>query len=117
MTASTQSGKEGLALFGTRKQTVLLLLLAMLEESYPRELARLTGTSMPAVTNLIDKLENQGVLATRLIGKERRVALNRRYFAYGALRELLIKLAEADPAVQKLAASIRRRPRRKGKPL
>src|SRR5688500_1829269 len=117
MTDSTQIEKDGLALFGTRKQTELLLLLALLEESYPRELARLTGTSMPAVTNLIDKHEAQGVLATRLIGKERRVALNRRYFAYGALRELLIQLAEADPSISKLAASLRLRPRRKGKPL
>lgn len=117
MTTPARIGKDGLSLFGTRKQTVLLLLLALLEESYPRELARLTGTSMPAVTNLIDKLEAQGVLASRLIGKERRVALNRRYFAFGALRELLIQLAEADPGISQLAASLRRRPRRKDKPL
>lgn len=117
MTRSNQAPEDGLALFGTRRQTALLLLLALLEESYPRELARLSGTSMPAVINLIDKLEIQGVLATRQIGKERRVALNRRYFAYSALRDLLVRLAEADNTIQKLAASVRRRPRRKGKPL
>jgi DNA-binding transcriptional ArsR family regulator len=106
-----------LSLFGTRRQTVVLLLLALLEESYPRELSRLTGVSLPAVQRLIEKLEIQGVLATRLIGKERRVSLNPRFFGMKQLRDLLLRLAEAEPEIQNIASSVRRRPRRKGKAL
>lgn len=109
-------GESRLALFGTRKQTLLLMLLALLEESYLRELARLARMSPSEVSRVVENLELQGVLATRLIGKERRVSLNPRFFAVKPLRELLLKMADVEPAVQDAVLSIRRRPRRKGKP-
>ena len=104
-------------MFGTRKQTQLLLLLYLLKESYPRELARLLAISVSTVQNTLDALENDGTVATRRIGVERRVQLNPRFFAFRELESLLKKLSEAEPELQKAAESVRRRPRRRGKNL
>lgn len=106
-----------LGLFGSRRQTAVLLLMSILEESFPRELARLSGVSLSAVQKQIDELELQGVVATRLIGNQRRTTLNPRWFAYKPLKDLLARLAEAEPELQDIASHVRRRPRRKGKPL
>ncbi len=104
-------------LFGTKKQTELLILLCLLEETYAREMSALTGTSLISVQNYFEKLERLGIVATRIIGKERRITLNPRYFALKELKVLLAKLQEASPRIEELAASIRRRPRAKGKSL
>ena len=94
-----------------------MVLLALLDESYPRELARLIGASLSSVQLAVERLESEGVLATRLIGTSRRVSLNPRYFAVKQLRELLMRLADGFPEFKESAATIRRRPRRAGKPL
>lgn len=104
-------------LFGTRKQTEVLILLGILEESYPRELARLAQADLKSVQNYVDKLEISGVLATRLMGRERRVEFNPRFIARTELRALLDRLADAEPQLREAAASLRRRPRRRGKEL
>lgn len=106
-----------IGLFGSRRQTVVLLLLSMLEESYPRELSRLSLVSLSSVQKQLEDLELQGVIATRLIGNQRRTSLNPRWFAYKPLKELLARLAEAESELQDIASHVRRRPRRKGKPL
>jgi predicted transcriptional regulator len=103
------------SVFGTRKQTQLLLLLYLLKESFPRELSRLLGLSVSTVQNTLDGLERDGTVATRKIGVERRVQLNPRFFAFRELESLLAKLSEAEPELQKTAESVRRRPRRRGK--
>lgn len=106
-----------LSVFGTRKQTQLLLLLYLLKESFPRELARLLSMSVSTVQNTLDGLERDGTVATRKLGVERRVQLNPRFFAFRELESLLQKLSEAEPELQKVAESVRRRPRRRGKDL
>ncbi len=62
-------------------------------------------------------LDREGILATRLSGSSRRVSLDPRYFAYKDLRSLLLRLAEAEPALGTAAARRRSRPRRAGKPI
>lgn len=106
-----------IGLFGTKKQTDLLLTLFILEESYARELAQVTATPLFSVQRYFEKLERLGIVATRLIGKERRITLSPRYFALKELKAFLSKLLEANPQIEELAASIRRRPRAKGKAL
>lgn len=103
--------------FGSPPRTDLLILVGLLEESYPRELARLTGINLSSVQNIVDSLDREGVIATRLIGKERRVTLNPRYYAVKELRRYLLRLAAGRPDLERIAASVRRRPRRAGKPL
>lgn len=110
--------KEGQAgLFGTRKQTELLVLLQLLGESITRELARLLNISPSNAQAILDKFERLGIVATRKLGIERRAQINPRFFARKELASLLSRMAEADPELQRIAESVRRRPRRRDKPL
>ena len=95
----------------------MLVLLALLGESYPTELARLLDAPLFSVQTIVAALDREGVLATRPLGAVRRVSLDPRYFAYRDLRALLLRLAEAEPELQSAAASRRSRPRRPGKPI
>ncbi len=107
----------GNKLLGSRRRTEVLVLIALLEESYPTELARLLGARLYSVQKVVDALEREGVLATRRMGNQRWVSINPRFFAGKELRALLLRLAETEPVLTEAAASVRRRPRRKGKPL
>jgi DNA-binding MarR family transcriptional regulator len=109
--------KREFSAFGTRNQTQLLILLYLLSESFPRELARLLNVSLSAVQNTLDGLEKDGIIATRKLGVERRVQLNPAFFAVKELKALLERLAQAEPELQEAAASVRKRPRRRNKPL
>jgi len=102
-------------LFGSERRTEILLLIALLEETYPGELTRLLDAKSAAVRYVIDGLEDQGIIASRQLGRTRRIALDPRYYAAKELRALLIKQAEADPRLRALAGKRRARPRRKGK--
>lgn len=104
-----------LGLFGTALRTRLLMLLVLLEESYATELARLAGVRLSAVQKHLEDFEDDGIVASRVIGRERRVAFNPRFFAKNELAALLVKLAEQDEDVLAAVRTLRRRPRRKGK--
>lgn len=104
-------------IFGSRRRTEVLILVALLEESYPTELARLLKAPLYSVQKVVDALDREGILATRLIGRERRVSINPSYFAGKELLAFLLRLGEAEPELNDAAATVRRRPRRKGKPL
>ncbi len=106
-----------LKLFGSPSRTRLLTLAALLEDTYPRELARLSGVPLVSVQRIVNGLEREGVLATRVVGTTRRVSLNPRFYAADELRALLLKYAKRDPELGRHAASLRRRPRRAGKAL
>lgn len=102
-------------LFGSRRKTEVLILTALLEETYPTELARLLDARQYSIQRVVDALEEEGVLATRRIGKERRVSLNPRYFAHAELRALLLRMAVGETELKEAASRVRRRPRRRGK--
>lgn len=104
-------------LFGSPRRTQILAMLALLGESYPAELVRLLGATKASILQILDGLESEGVVASRLLGRTRRVTLDPRYFAAKELRALLEKLASGSRELQDLAAQRRARPRRKGKPL
>jgi sugar-specific transcriptional regulator TrmB len=103
-------------LFGSPPRTAVLMLLALLQESFPSELARLLGLPRYSVQNILDGLEREGVIASTSFGRTRRVRFNPRYVAAEELRALLWKLAKEDVNIQKAAAQRRGRPRRPGKP-
>ncbi len=107
--------RRELKLLGSPRRTQVLVLLALLGESYPSELARLLDAQKAAILYILDGLEAEGVLASRPLGRTRRLELDPRYFAAKELRALLLKLAEADDHLQAAAAGRRARPRRKGK--
>ncbi|HET9368597.1 MAG TPA: winged helix-turn-helix domain-containing protein [Vicinamibacterales bacterium] len=102
--------------FGGQTRTRVLLALRLLEESYPRELARVLGVSLNGVQSAISGLERDGLVASRAAGRTRLVRLNPRYFARQELQQYLLKLAAPDRDLQARTATLRRRPRRTGKP-
>lgn len=104
------------ALFGTKMRTALLMLVAVLEETYPAELARYLGATIPSVQRTLDKVEVEGLIATRPL-VVRTVSLNPLYPAAKELRALLLRLAQGYPQYQQLKESRRLRPRRRKKPL
>lgn len=98
-------------LFGSRRRTEVLILLALLESSYPSELTRLLDAPLYSVQTILQNLEGQGCVASRQQGRMRIVSLDPRYFAFKELRSLLLRLAEAEPSLQAAAAQRRSRPR------
>jgi DNA-binding transcriptional ArsR family regulator len=103
--------------FGGQARTRVLLALRLLEESYPRELARLLDLPLSGVQGALRGLERDGLVAGRLTGRTRLVRLNPRYFAREELQRYLLALAGADLELHDRVTALRRRPRASGKPL
>ena len=103
--------------FGGQARTRVLLALRLLDESYPRELARVLGLPLSGVQMALRGLERDGLVAGRLAGRTRLVRLNPRYFAREELQRFLLKLAGAEAELQNRVAALRRRPRAGGKPI
>ena len=103
--------------FGTYSRTAVLITLALLGESYPRELARILQVSLSAVQKAIVTLERDGIIAGRSMGRTRIYRLDPRYFAPEDLRQYLLRLAGSDMELKGRIAQLRRRPRRTSKPL
>jgi DNA-binding transcriptional ArsR family regulator len=103
--------------FGGQARTLVLLALGLLEESFPRELARLLEVRLNGVQQALRGLERDGLVAARAAGRTRLYRLNPRYFAREELREYLKRLAGAEPDLVERTAGLRKRPRRVGKPL
>jgi hypothetical protein len=104
-------------LFGSPSRTKVLTLVALLEDTYPRELARLSDAPLASVQRMVNDLEREGVVATRIVGANRQVSLNPRFYGANELRSLLLKYAKRDPGLESKVAKLRRRPRRAGKAL
>jgi hypothetical protein len=104
-------------LFGSARRTEVLMGIALLEETYARELARVLAAPLLSVQRIVEALDREGAVATRLVGQQRRVTLNPKYFARKELAALLRRLALGDQRLLDAVGSMRRRPRRKGKPL
>ena len=100
------------ALFGSKMRTALLMLVAVLEETYPAELSRYLDTSISSVQRTLDKIEDEGLVATRPL-VVRTVTLNPLYPAVKELRALLLRLADGYPAYRRIKESRRLRPRRR----
>lgn len=95
----------------------MLLALVLLEESFPRELARLLEVSLNGVQQALRRLEVDGLVAARAAGRTRLYRLNPRYFAARELGQYLKRLANVESGLLERTAKLRRRPRRAGKPL
>jgi sugar-specific transcriptional regulator TrmB len=102
--------------FGGQTRTRVLLALRLLEESYPRELARLLVVPLNGVQTAFRGLERDGLVAARTAGRTRLYRLNPRYFARDELQRYLLRLSEPDSDLRARVAQLRRRPRRAGKP-
>jgi len=95
----------------------VLLALSLLDESFPRELARLLEVSLNGVQQALRGLEVDGLVAARSAGRTRLYRLNPRYFARDELLDYLKRLAVAETELLERTARLRKRPRRAGKHL
>src|SRR2546422_11684537 len=82
--------------FGGQTRTLVLLALSLLEESFPRELARLLEVSLNGVQQALRGLERDGLVAARLAGGTPLYRLNPPYFAREEVQDYLQRLAEAE---------------------
>jgi DNA-binding transcriptional ArsR family regulator len=106
-----------MGLFGSRTRTRILMYLALAEESYAAEMVSALGDSKLTVQRILRNLEELGVVASRLRGRVRLLSLDKTWYAAAELRALLQRMSAVDAGVLDAAASVRRRPRRPGKPL
>jgi hypothetical protein len=104
-------------LASTSCERVLIFLVAR-DEGYLREMADFFQTSPAPLFKQLEKLENGGVLVSRLVGRTRLYGFNPRYPFLKELKALLDKALSFYPEdVRTALLASRRRPRRKGKPL
>jgi hypothetical protein len=103
--------------FGSRTRTQVLLALRLLEQTYPRELARLLGAPLSVVQKANRTLERDSMVVGRPVGRTRSFQINPRYFAVKELETFLARLLEPESELKRRVASLRRRPRRTGKRL
>lgn len=103
-------------LFGSKSRTQTLLAIALLRETYVQQLAGLLNLQQPVVFRVVDDFEREGILVSRYVGRTRTVALNPRMYGVGELESFLLKYAKSTDLEERVA-TIRRRPRRRGKKL
>jgi DNA-binding transcriptional ArsR family regulator len=96
--------------FGGRTRTLVLLALSLLEESFPRELARVLGVSLNGVQQALRRLEIDGLVAGRLAGRTRLYRLNPRYFARQELNDYLRRLVAPETELAGRIQALRKRP-------
>jgi hypothetical protein len=106
---------EDLKLFGSASRTRVVVATVALRETYPREIARLTHVPLVTVQRIVEELELQGILVSRLMGNQRRITVNADWPAAEELRSLALRLVEVMPALRTALENERRRPRRHGK--
>lgn len=106
------------ALFGTRSREYVLQYLLLFNEGYAREIARFFDMALPSVQNQLSKLEEGGVLLSKMSGRTRVYFYNPRYAFLPELSALLEKARTFyPPELRDRLCMQRKRPRRPEKPL
>lgn len=103
--------------FGSPTRTRVLLALGLLEDSYPRELARILNLPLSGVQRALQGLERDRLVAARSVGRTRVYRLDPGYFAHADLMRYVSRLLEAESDLRRRVTTLRQRPRRTGKPL
>jgi hypothetical protein len=105
-------------LFGNVIVEKILFFLIVYGEGYPLGMAKVFGEPVNRIQQQLKRLENSGILVSRLIGKVRIYTFNPRYPFLKELKSLLSKAYEYLPETEKDTYYRKRtRPRRAGKPL
>ena len=107
-------------LFQNKNIEKILFFLLMNDSCHATELKKRFETALSPIQKSLERLEQSGVLVSRLIGKTRLYEFNPRYPFLGELKQLFLKAYESIPEKFKekyYEPKIRKRPRRKGKPL
>ena len=106
------------SLFGSKSRANVLIFLAARGYGYAREIAGFYDANLSPIQKQLDNLENNNILFSKLSGKTRLYGFNPRFPFLPELKALLERaigfLPEDD---RNRLLLIRKRPRRKGKPL
>lgn len=106
------------SLFGAANRERVLFYLLAREEGYPREIADYYKTGLAPIQKQLEKLEEGGVLFSRMAGRTRLYNFSPRYPLMAELKALLEKALTFYPEDERSRLFIdRKRPRRKNKPL
>lgn len=101
----------------TNAERVLVYILAR-NEGYAREISRFYKTDLDPIQKQLDKFEEGGVLVSRRVGRTIVYQFNPRYAFLDELKNLLSKALSFYPETEREELlMVRKRPRRKGKPL
>jgi len=104
--------------FGNITIEKILFMLYVYGEGYPLGFAKTFGEPVNRFQQQLRRLENAGIVISRLIGKVRLYTFNPRYPFLEELKALVAKAYEFLPDKEKKAYYTKRtRPRRAGKPL
>lgn len=105
-------------LFGNATAEKVLLFIAVNEDAYAQRMSEALGVPLSVIQKQLRRLENGGVLVSRLVGRTRLFSLNPRYPLRNELQALLKRAFSLLPSEQQaLYESVRTRPRLTGKPL
>lgn len=105
-------------LIGSVNKERALIFLVARERGYARQIARFFDVPLNPVQKALDSLERSGILVSRAVGNTREYEFNPRYPMRDELRTLLEKALSLYPEdLRTELLVIRKRPRRKGKPL
>ena len=105
-------------LLGSANAERCLLFILAREEGYASEISKFFDTDLYGIQRQLDRLETGGVLASYRVGRTRLYRFNPRYSFLKDLKALLKKALGFYPVdEQERLRVVRRRPRRRGKPL
>ena len=105
-------------LIGSVNKERALIFLVARERGYARQIARFFDVPLNPVQKALDSLERAGILVSRVVGNTREYEFNPRYPMRDELRALLEKALSLYPEeLRTELLVVRKRPRRKGKPL
>ncbi len=107
-------------LFGSKVLEKILFYLLLNDTSYGREMEKIFPESLSTLQKGLDRLESGGIIVSQLQGKTRVYTWNPRYPYLKELQSFLRKAYQFIPEEKKTQLyerKVRKRPRRKGKPL
>lgn len=105
-------------LFGNVTAEKVLLYLAVNDDAYAQRIADALTIPLSVVQKQLRRLEQSGVLVSRLVGRTRVFLFNPRFAVEAELRTLLRRAFVLLPAEERAPyESTRTRPRMSGKPL
>ena len=104
-------------LLRAESQEKILIYLLSRESGYGKGIAEFFGISQNATQKQLARLENDGIVVSKLVGRLREYRLNPRYPFREQLRELIKAALKAYPEKVKTDLTMERnRPRQAGKP-
>lgn len=105
-------------ILGSKNAERVLMFILARDQGYTREIARFSGADPDSIQKQLVRLELGGLLVSKSEGRTRLYRFNPRYSFLKELKALLNKALTFYPQDERERLTVvRRRPRRKGKPL